>query len=201
MDTAYFMAPFGPTTTERHDPQFYISPQCCWWSGNSWPYATAQTLVAMANLINEYEQSVVSSRDWMTLFDIYTRTQRKDTRPYIAEAANPQNGSWDGHDTPYHSEHYFHSAYVNVLITASRFTPRADDSVEGNPLAPSEWSTLPRRCTISRATPNLPGSRRNRYRRDEYWSFCGRQVMRAPGADELVANLGKPRSTRRQHRC
>jgi hypothetical protein len=35
MDTAYFLAPFGPTTTERHDPQFYISPRCCWWSGNS----------------------------------------------------------------------------------------------------------------------------------------------------------------------
>ena len=140
MDTSYFLAPYGPTTTERHDPQFSISPRCCWWSGNSWPYATTQTLVAMANLLNRYEQDVVSADDWMTLFNIYTRTQRKNGHPYIAEAANPDNGSWEGHDTPYHSEHYFHSGYVNLVITGLvGVRPRADDSVEVNPLAPRDW--------------------------------------------------------------
>ena len=29
MDTAGFAAAYGPTTTERHDPQFYVSPKCC----------------------------------------------------------------------------------------------------------------------------------------------------------------------------
>ena len=140
MDTAYFLAPFGPTTVERHDPQFYISPRCCWWSGNSWPYATTQTLDAMANLLNDYHQSVVSAADWMRLLAIYTRTQRKNGRPYVAEAANPDNGSWAGHDTPYHSEHYFHSAYVNLVITGiAGLRPRADDSVVVNPLAPASW--------------------------------------------------------------
>lgn len=140
MDTAYFLAPFGPTTTERHDPQFFISPRCCWWSGNSWPYATTQTLDAMANLLNDYHQSVVSADDWMRLFAIYTRTQRKDGGPYIAEAANPDNGSWAGHDTPYHSEHYFHSAYVNLVITGViGLRPRADDSIVVNPFAPASW--------------------------------------------------------------
>jgi hypothetical protein len=141
MDTAYFLSSYGPTTVERHDPQFYISPRCCWWSGNSWPYATTQTLDAMANLLNDYQQSVVTSSDWMRLFSIYTRTQRKDGRPYIAEAANPDNGSWAGHDTPHHSEHYFHSAYVNLVITGVvGLRPRADDSVVVNPLAPTSWA-------------------------------------------------------------
>ena len=140
MDTAYFLAPYGPTTVERHDPQFFISPRCCWWSGNSWPYATTQTLDAMANLLNDYHQHVVSVADWMRLFAIYTRTQRKDGRPYIAEAANPDHGSWSGHDTPYHSEHYFHSAYVDLVITGvAGLRPRADDSVVVNPLAPPSW--------------------------------------------------------------
>jgi len=140
MDTAYFLASYGPTTTERHDPQFHISTRCCWWSGNSWPFATTQTLVAMANVLNNYDQSVVSAREWMTLFDIYTRTHRKNGRPYVAEAAHPDNGSWEGHDTPYHSEHYFHSAYVNLAITGLvGLRPRADDSVEVNPLAPRDW--------------------------------------------------------------
>ena len=140
MDTAFFFAPYGPTTTERHDPQFFISDRCCWWSGNSWPYATTQTLVAMANLLRDYEQNIVSARDWMTLFDIYTRTQRKDGVPYVAEGANPDDGSWRGFDTPHHSEHYFHSGYVNLVITGvAGLRPRADDSVEVHPLAPPEW--------------------------------------------------------------
>lgn len=140
MDTAHFLAPFGPTTTERHDPLFHISPRCCWWSGNSWPYATTQTLTAMANLLNNYEQDVVNAADWMTLFGIYTRTHRKNGRPYIAEAAHPDNGSWEGFDTPYHSEHYFHSAYANLVITGLvGLRPRADDTVEVNPLAPAAW--------------------------------------------------------------
>lgn len=140
MDTGFFFARYGPTTVERHDPQFYISPRCCWWSGNSWPYATTQTLDGMANLLNDYHQSVVSNADWMTLFSAYTRTQWKDGRPYVAEAANPDNGSWAGHDTPNHSEHYFHSAYVNLVITGVvGLRPRADDSVVVNPLAPKSW--------------------------------------------------------------
>lgn len=140
MDTAYFLAPYGPTTVERHDPQFYISPRCCWWSGNSWPYATTQTLDAMANLLNDYHQDVVNATDWMRLFGIYTHTQRKNGRPYIAEAANPDNGSWAGHDTPYHSEHYFHSAYIDLVITGvAGLRPRSDDSVVVNPLAPPAW--------------------------------------------------------------
>jgi hypothetical protein len=141
MDTSYFLAPFGPATTERHDPQFTVSPRCCWWSGNSWPYATTQTLTAMANLLNDYRQNVVNARDWMRVFESYTRTQRKNGAPYVAEGANPFTGSWDGFDTPYHSEHYFHSAYVDLVITGVvGLRPRADDSAEVNPLAPAEWS-------------------------------------------------------------
>ena len=127
MDTAYFFAPYGPTTVERHDPQFFISPKCCVWSGNSWPYATTQTLEALANLLNNYQQSVVTKSDYLRLLQVYTRTQRLQGRPFIAEAANPDNGSWDGHNSYYHSEHYFHSGYVDLIITGlAGLRPRAD---------------------------------------------------------------------------
>lgn len=140
MDTAYFRAPYGPTTTERHDPQFYISPTCCWWSGNSWPYATTQTLVALANLLNDYRQDLVTKRDYFRLLSAYTRTQRRNGRPYIAEAANPDNGSWEGHNTFQHSEDYFHSGYVDLIVTGLvGLRPRGDDSLEVNPLAPDGW--------------------------------------------------------------
>jgi hypothetical protein len=140
MDPEGFFAPFGPTTVERNDPQFFVSPRCCVWSGNQWPYATTQTLVAFANLLNNYDQSVVTKEDYYRLLETYTLDQRTDGRPYVAEAANPDDGSWDGHNTFYHSEHYFHSAYVDLIITGLvGLRPRADDSVEVNPLVPDQW--------------------------------------------------------------
>ncbi|MGH7581777.1 MAG: MGH1-like glycoside hydrolase domain-containing protein [Gemmatimonadales bacterium] len=140
MDTAYFFSKYGPTTVERHDPQFEISPHCCVWSGNEWPYATTQTLIAMANLLDNYHQHVVTPQDYFRLFKTYTLDQRKNGRPYIAEAANPDNGSWAGHDTFDHSEDYFHSGYVDLVITGViGLRPRADDSVEVAPLAPASW--------------------------------------------------------------
>jgi hypothetical protein len=140
MDSARFAAPFGPTTVERGDPQFLVSPTCCVWSGNAWPYATAQTLKAMANLLHRYPQSVVTRDDYWRLLRTYALSQRKAGRPYVAEAADPFTGSWDGHNTFYHSEHYFHSSFVDLVITGLvGLTPLAEDAVEVAPLAPESW--------------------------------------------------------------
>jgi hypothetical protein len=140
MDSDYFYSDYGPTTVERGDPLFYLSKTCCWWSGQSWPYATTQTLAAMANLLHNYRQSVVTKRDYIELLKTYTRTQRKDGLPYIAEAAHPETGSWDGHDSYNHSEHYFHSGYNDLIITGLvGLRPRDDEQLEVNPLVPDNW--------------------------------------------------------------
>lgn len=140
MDRDYFFADFGPTVTERHDPLFLVTDHCCWWSGQSWPYATTQTLVALANLLNHYQQKVVTNEDYFKLLKTYSLTHRKDGRPYIAEAANPDTGSWKGYDNYNHSEHYFHSGYCDLVITGLiGLRPRADDIIEINPLAPKAW--------------------------------------------------------------
>ena len=117
MDPEYFWAPFGPTGVEQGDPQFFVSPRCCVWSGNAWPYATTQTLVAMANLLNNYEQEVVTREDYFRLLQTYSASQRMNGRPYVAEAVDPYTGSWGGHNTFYHSEHYFHSGFVDLVIS------------------------------------------------------------------------------------
>ncbi len=140
MDREYFFADFGPTTTERHDPLFKISKTCCVWSGQSWPYATTQTLKAMANLLVRYRQEFVTRADYLRLLEVYARTHRKDGRPYIAEAAHPDTGSWEGHDAYNHSEHYFHSGFADLVITGlAGLHPRDDDIVEVQPLAPETW--------------------------------------------------------------
>ena len=200
MDSAYFFAPYGPTTAERHDPLFYVSPRCCFWSGNSWPYATTQTLVAMANLLNDYQQSFVTARDYMTLFEAYTRTQRLGGRPYVAEAANPDDGSWEGHNSYDHSEHYFHSGYVDLVITGLvGLRPRADTMIEVNPLAPRDWAYFAlddvayhgRRISI---IWDRDGTRYHRGRGLTVFAD-GRRIANAPELRRLLAPLGPARPT------
>lgn len=140
MDRSGFFSDYGPTTVERRDPMFYLSKSCCWWSGMSWPYATTQTLQAMARLLQDYRQDVVTPADYQKLLGVYARTHRKEGRPYIAEACHPDTGSWEGHDSYNHSEHYFHSGYCDLIVTGLvGLRPRADDTLEVKPLAPADW--------------------------------------------------------------
>ena len=140
MDENYFYSEYGPTTTEKNDPQFLVADDCCVWSGNSWPYANTQTLVAMANLLNNYDQDVIDKNDYIDILQIYAKTHEKDGRPYIAEAADPFTGSWEGHDDHYHSEHYLHSGYINNVITGLvGLRPQAENMLVVNPLIPDNW--------------------------------------------------------------
>jgi hypothetical protein len=135
-----FAAPFGPTTVERHDPMFALKKTCCWWSGQSWPYATSQTLAALARLLQDYDQKVVTRADYLRLLQTFAKTHRKNGRPYLAEACHPDTGSWEGHDGYNHSEHYFHSSFTDLVITGLvGLRPRDDDTLELKPLAPPEW--------------------------------------------------------------
>jgi hypothetical protein len=140
MDSTYFFSAYGPTVTEQNDPLYRVAENCCQWSGNSWPFATAQTLKAMANVIRNYDQNYVDKEDYYQLLDIFARTHRKNDKPYIAEAANPYTGSWDGHDKVNHSEHYFHSSYIDLVITGLiGLQPTANDSIIVKPLIPDNW--------------------------------------------------------------
>ncbi|WP_349322687.1 MGH1-like glycoside hydrolase domain-containing protein [Asticcacaulis sp. MM231] len=134
-----FFAKYGLTSVERHDPLFRISEHCCEWSGTAWPYATAQTLEAMANLLNNYKQSVVSKGDYFQVLKSFTTSQFKDGRPFIAEANHPDTGKWQ--IVAGHSEEYFHSSYVDLVVTGlAGLRPRADDVLEVNPLIPDAWA-------------------------------------------------------------
>jgi len=140
MDPEYFYAEFGPTTTERNDPLFLLAPGCCWWSGQSWPFATTQTLRGLANLLQNYKQKHVSRADYYKLLSIYSRSQRKNGKPYVAEALNPFTGSMDGHDMYNRSEHYFHSGFVDLIVTGLAGLKVEDtDTLTIDPLAPAEW--------------------------------------------------------------
>jgi len=140
MDKDYFFAKRGPLTVERNDPMFLLKDSCCWWSGQSWPFATTQTLLALANVLRNYKQEYVSNADYVKLLHIFAISHRKNGVPYLAEALHPDTGSFDGHDGYGHSEHYFHSGFNDLVITGLvGLVPRNDDTVEVVPLATDAW--------------------------------------------------------------
>jgi predicted GH43/DUF377 family glycosyl hydrolase len=168
MDPQGFYAPFGPTTAEQRHPKFAVSYQGheCQWNGPSWPYATAVTLTAMANLLNGPSQTAVGRKDYFDLLKIYTRCHRLTlddgrTVPWIDENLNPatgdwiartrlktwKNGTWDpGKGGKERGKDYNHSTYCDLVITGlAGLRPRADDTVEVNPLVPEgtwDWFCL-----------------------------------------------------------
>jgi F5/8 type C domain len=185
MDKDVFFAPFGPTTVERKDPLFTVSKRCCWWSGNSWPYATSQTLKAMANLLQNYKQDVVTKDDYLKLLTIYAKTHRKNGRPYIAEACDPDGGSWEGHDSYNHSEHYFHSNYVDLIITGLvGLQPRDDDRLQVKPLAPPTWDYFA-----------LEGVRYHEYHLSIYWDRHGTRYGRGKGVHVVARGVADREET------
>jgi hypothetical protein len=130
-----FRAPFGITTAERRHPKFRSHGCCkCEWDGAVWPFATSQTLVAMANLLHEYQQKVVSGSDYFEAFLTYVHSQHYDGKPYIGEYLDETTGQWlKGKEE--RSRYYNHSTFADLLITGLiGLRPRADDKIEVQPL-------------------------------------------------------------------
>jgi hypothetical protein len=142
MDPGGFRAPFGMTTAERRHPEFRSHGCCgCEWDGPVWPFATSQTLIALANVVRNYPQSVVTSRDYFDAFLTYARCHRFEGQPYIGEYLDEVTGHWlKGRQE--RSRFYNHSTFADLLITGVvGLQPRADEAVEVFPLLPADmWS-------------------------------------------------------------
>ena len=87
----------------------------CLWNGPSWPYATTQTLVALANLLDNYPQGIVTKDDYLTLLTGYANSQYRDGKPWIAEDLDATTGKWIV-DLP-RSVYYNHSGYADLIVT------------------------------------------------------------------------------------
>lgn len=141
-DEAGFKAPFGITTAERRAPSFRSrGTGTCEWDGAVWPFATSQTLNALANVLRDYPQDVVTRRDYFEAFMTYVRSHRYDGLPYIGEYLDETTGAWlKGRDP--RSYYYNHSTFADLVIGGLvGVVPRADDVIEVNPLLPVDaWA-------------------------------------------------------------
>jgi hypothetical protein len=145
-DKAGFRAPFGITTAERRHPEFRSHGCCkCEWDGAVWPFATSQTLTALANLLRDYSQSFLTERDYFDAFLTYVHCQHYDGRPYVGEYLDEMTGQWlKGKQE--RSRYYNHSTFADLVITGvAGLRPRADETVEVQPLLPEhtwDWFCL-----------------------------------------------------------
>jgi len=146
MDTKTFCAPFGITTADRSHPQFRTHGCCkCEWDGAVWPFATSQTLTAMANLLNNYKQDYVADNNYFSLLNTYVESQYYRGRPYVGEYLDEKTGYWLKGDEE-RSRYYNHSTFNDLIITGLvGLRPRGDDTLEVHPLLPAgkwDWFCL-----------------------------------------------------------
>jgi len=163
MDKEGFYAPFGPTTAEQRHPGFQVSYEGheCQWNGPSWPFATSQTLTALANVLNDYPQDIITKEDFFETLKIYTKSHRFRQVPldgdtiisdqlWIDENLNPFNGDWlartrmevQGHNQGFQERgiYYNHSTYNDIIITGLvGLRPSLDNKLVVNPLIPDDW--------------------------------------------------------------
>ena len=165
MDKDGFYAPFGPTTAEQRHRAFEVSYEGheCQWNGPSWPFATAQTLTALSNVLNDYQQEVITKEDFLETLKIYTKSHRFRQIPpegagdtiitdflWIDENLNPFNGDWlartrmevQGHNHGFEERgiYYNHSTYNDIIITGLvGLRPSLDNELIVNPMIPDSW--------------------------------------------------------------
>ena len=158
-DPQGFWAPFGPTTAEQRHPRFTVSYEGheCQWNGPSWPYATAVTLTALANLLQGYPPTVVGKTDYLRLLKTYAASHqlRRDDGtavPWIDENLNPFTGDWlartrlktwsqgtwsSDKGGVERGKDYNHSTFCDLIITGLiGLRPSPGDSFVVNPLLP-----------------------------------------------------------------
>lgn len=139
-DTKGLLAPYGLTTAERRHPAFRSHGCCrCEWDGAIWPFASAQTMTAMANLLTNYkEQDLINDSVYFDLMERYVESQYHRGRPYIGEYQDEVTGYWLKGDQE-RSRYYNHSTFNDLIISGLiGLKPRADEVLEIAPLVPQD---------------------------------------------------------------
>ena len=147
MSPEKFYGPYGLRTVEP-SYEYYLRqyryadvngqkrPECEW-NGPSWPFDTALVLEAMANLLNDYTQDIIHPDDYLRVLKQYTRQHYVNGEPDLQEDYNPDTGNIIV-GLP-RSHHYNHSEYNDLIVTGLvGLRPRADNTLEVNPLVPSD---------------------------------------------------------------
>lgn len=146
LDPEGFKAPMGFTTAERRHPLFRShGVGDCEWDGAVWPFASSQTLIGMANLINNYRQDIVRPADYFEAMMTYAASHHWNGKPFIGEYHDEVTGYWLKGDNP-RQRYYNHSSFCDLVISGLvGVHGRLDEAVDVMPLVPEgtwDWFAL-----------------------------------------------------------
>lgn len=128
-DKAVFSAPYGLTTADMSHPQFkYEFPHMCLWNGPVWPYATSQTLTALAKTLREYKDLPIGKKEFCAALKTYAMSQYitldSITRPWIDEDLDGHTGEWlarnelirGNREDKERGKDYNHSTFIDLVL-------------------------------------------------------------------------------------
>ena len=162
-DPQGFSAPFGLTTAEQRHPGFAVAytGHDCQWNGPVWPFATAQTLLAAANVLEDYPpQQAVTKAEYFQAFTTFAHSLRRKlpdgrTVAWIDEDQDPFTGAWIAREIKLRNPldpdrergaQYNHSSFADLVVTGLvGLRPDEGKKVVVNPLVPSgtwDWFCL-----------------------------------------------------------
>jgi hypothetical protein len=169
-----FAAPYGPTTVEQrsHWFMYQASQGCCRWDGPSWPFATAQTLGGLANLLDDYPaQRYVTAADYDALLHTYAATQYQNGTPHVGQAHDPAQDNWI-----YDASDYSHSTFNDLVISGLiGIRPELGNTLRIQPLVPASWDYF--------ALENVPYHGHNV---TVLWDRTGQRYHQGPGLHVYV---------------
>ncbi|KAK4616293.1 hypothetical protein CLAFUW4_09836 [Fulvia fulva] len=108
----------------------------CQWNGPVWPYQTTQVLLGLANLLDTYDQDIISKSDYLDELRRYTKLHYQGDLLDLEEDYEPDKpGPIVGLPR---SHHYFHSGYNDLIIGGLvGIRPQPDNSIIINPMIPT----------------------------------------------------------------
>ena len=156
LTTNGFKAEYGITSAEQRHPRFMFKwNHECLWNGPAWPFATSQTLVAVANALRNYNQNIITKENYYELLLQYAKAHKININgkelPWIDENYDPFTGEWiarsilEGNGwVPEkggfeRGKDYNHSLFCDLILSGLLGVDVKDGEFIVNPLIPNNW--------------------------------------------------------------
>lgn len=157
MDEEGFAAPWGITTAERRHRRFmFRHSHECLWNGPVWPFATSQTLVALANHLRDHGEAYVTRADYYRLLHQYAASHRMIGEDgmehmWIDEDMDPFTGEWiaraelkadnwnPARGGRERGKDYNHSTFCDLVLSGLLGIEGKDGELTVNPIIPEDW--------------------------------------------------------------
>lgn len=153
-DESVFRAPYGLTTADRSHPRFlYEADHMCLWNGYVWPFATAQTLIALRNYVWHYNNNQTYKGMFVSLLRQYAQShvlidEQGQSIPWVDEVQHPFTGEWtsrtwlESRQKPpaERGRYYNHSTFCDLVITGLAGVRTDKEELYLEPNIPDDWA-------------------------------------------------------------